>query len=187
MDGPAGSDERRRAGHDGLVNLREGCPVYAGLTSLPFTAVHIAIVLSPFLALPIVGWLGGRGTRRSVVPALLPAGLTAYFAYSLAVVQRSGPFSLSARWAPALNLSLSFRFDGLGLVFAILIAGVGTLVVLYSAKYYDHHPEAGRFYVTLFAFMGAMLGLVLSDNAIALFVFWELTGFTSYLLIGFEH
>ena len=59
--------------------------------------------------------------------------------------------------------------------------------MLYAAQYLAHHPHAGRFHVSFFAFMGSMLGVVLSDNLIALFVFWELTGFTSYLLIGFEH
>jgi multicomponent Na+:H+ antiporter subunit A len=82
---------------------------------------------------------------------------------------------------------LSFRFDGLSTLFAILVAAVGTLIVVYAAQYLEEHPEAGRFNVMLFAFMGSMLGLVLSDNVIALFVFWELTGFTSYLLIGFDH
>jgi multicomponent Na+:H+ antiporter subunit A len=154
---------------------------------LPATAAHIAIVLSPFLALPLVGWLGGRRGIRGILPALLPGGLTAYFAYTLLLISRAGPFSLSAQWAPALNLSLSFWFDGLSTLFAILIAGVGTLVVLYAAKYLEQHPQAGRFNVALFAFMGSMLGLVLSDNVIALFVFWELTGFTSYILIGFDH
>ena len=86
-----------------------------------------------------------------------------------------------------MNLSLSFRFDGLSTLFGVLIAGVGTLVVIYAGKYLEHHPYAARFHVALFAFMGSMLGVVLSDNVIALFVFWELTGFTSYLLIGFEH
>ena len=149
-------------------------------------ALHIAIILSPFLAMPLVGWLG-RGTRRAHLPALIPAALTAYFTYAFLVVSRSGPFTVSTTWAPALNLSLSFRFDGLSMLFAILIAAVGTLIVLYAAKYLEHHPQRGRFAVVLFAFMGAMLGLVLSDNLIALFVFWELTGFTSYLLIGFDH
>ena len=88
------------------------------------TAPHIAIVLSPFLALPFVGWLGRGGKTRSVLAALVPAGLTAYFAYLWILVNRSGAFSVSARWAPALNLSLSFRFDGLSTLFAILIAGV---------------------------------------------------------------
>ena len=151
------------------------------------TALHIAIVLSPFLVLPFVGWLGGGGKTRSVLAALVPAGLTGYFAYAWVLVNRSGAFSVSAQWAPALNLSLSFRFDGLSTLFAMLITAVGTLIVVYAAKYLEHHPQAGRFNVALFAFMGSMLGLVLSDNVIALFVFWELTGFTSYLLIGFDH
>jgi multicomponent Na+:H+ antiporter subunit A len=123
---------------------------------------------------------------RSTLSALIPAALTAWFAYTFLLI-RSGPFSVTAAWAPALNLSLSFRFDGLSTLFATLIAAVGTLIVVYAAKYLEHHPHRGRFTVTLFAFMGSMLGLVLSDNVIALFVFWELTGFTSYLLIGFEH
>jgi multicomponent Na+:H+ antiporter subunit A len=149
--------------------------------------LQIAFVLSPFLALPLVGWLGGRRTPRAFLPALVPAALTAYFAAALLRVGSSGPFSISASWAPALNLSLSFRFDGLSTLFATLVAAVGTLVVVYAAAYLDRRPDAGRFTVVLFAFMGSMLGLVLSDNVILLFVFWELTGFTSYLLIGFEH
>ena len=150
-------------------------------------ALHIAVILSPFLAIPLVGWAGGRRSVRSLLPALIPGWLTVYFTYTFVVVSRSGPFSVITEWAPALNLSLSFRFDGLSTLFATLIAAVGTLIVLYAAKYLEHHPHAGRFNVALFAFMGSMLGLVLSDNVIALFVFWELTGFTSYLLIGFEH
>jgi multicomponent Na+:H+ antiporter subunit A len=90
-------------------------------------------------------------------------------------------------WAPSLGLSLSFNLDGLGLLFATLITGIGALVVLYASRYLDRHVHAGRFYASLLAFMGAMLGVVLSDNVLTLFVFWELTGFTSYLLIGFEH
>ena len=68
-----------------------------------------------------------------------------------------------------------------------LITGIGALIVLYASRYLEGHAQAGRFYASLFAFMGAMLGVVLSDNILTLFVFWELTGFTSFLLIGFEH
>ena len=75
----------------------------------------------------------------------------------------------------------------MGLLFALLITAIGTLVVLYASRYLEGHPQAGRFYASLFAFMGAMLGVALSDNILTLFVFWELTGFTSFLLIGFEH
>jgi multicomponent Na+:H+ antiporter subunit A len=154
---------------------------------LSSAAVHIAVILSPFLTIPLVSWAGGRRSARSLLPALIPGWLAVYFTYTYLVVSSSGPFSVTAEWAPELNLSLSFRFDGLSTLFATLIAAVGTLIVVYAAKYLEHHPHAGRFNGALFAFMGSMLGLVLSDNLIALFVFWELTGFTSYLLIGFEH
>lgn len=136
--------------------------------------------------MPLVGWLG-RGTARALLPALIPAVLTLYFASSFQAVSSGGGYTVSAEWAPALNLSLSFRFDGLSTLFATLIAAVGTVIVVYSAKYLERDPLRARFTVVLFAFMGSMLGLVLSDNLIALFVFWELTGFTSYLLIGFDH
>jgi multicomponent Na+:H+ antiporter subunit A len=148
--------------------------------------LHIAVVLSPFLAVPLVARTGGGRVARSL-PALLPALLAGYFAWTFAVVGRSGPFDVTADWAPALHLSLAFRFDGLSALFATLITAVGALIVLYGATYLDHHRDAGRFNAVLFAFMGSMLGLVLSDNVLALFVFWELTGVTSYLLIGFEH
>ncbi len=98
-----------------------------------------------------------------------------------------GPRDVEIAWAPSLGLSLSFHLDGLGLLFALLITGIGTLVVLYASAYLANHPQAGRFYASLFAFMGSMLGVALSDNILTLFVFWELTGFTSFLLIGFEH
>ena len=153
---------------------------------MPSAPLHIVAILAPFLALPLAGWLGGRRSA-SLLLAAVPTALTGYFAYTFFFVSRYGPFSVTAAWAPALNLSLSFRFDGLSTLFAVLIAGVGTLIVIYARKYLEHHPSAGRFHVALFAFMGSMLGVVLSDNVIVLFVFWELTGFTSYLLIGFEH
>ena len=150
-------------------------------------AVHITVILSPFLAIPLVSWAGRTRAVRSILPALIAGLLAVYFTSILVAVLSSGPFSVAADWAPALNLSLSFRFDGLSTLFATLIAVVGTLIVIYAAKYFEDHRDAGRFNAVLFAFMGSMLGLVLSDNVIALFVFWELTGFTSFLLIGFDH
>jgi multicomponent Na+:H+ antiporter subunit A len=98
-----------------------------------------------------------------------------------------GPRVVEVAWAPSLGLSLSFNFDGLGLLFAFLIVGIGALVALYANAYLGAHPGKLRFYVSLVAFMGAMLGVALSDNILTLFVFWELTGFTSFLLIGFDH
>ena len=154
---------------------------------MSYQALHVAIILSPFLFLPAAGLIGHRGTGRAGFLSLFPAVLTAYFAYAFTLISMHGPITVSVPWAPSLGLSLSFRLDGLSVLFAALITGIGTLVVLYAARYLAQHPHAGRFHVSFFAFMGSMLGLVLSDNLIALFVFWELTGFSSYLLIGFEH
>ena len=149
-------------------------------------AVHVLIVLAPYLLLPLAGWLGGRGGYARLL-ALAPAALAGWFAWLLARVASTGPVTVTVPWAPRLGLSLSFHFDGLGLLFALLVAGVGSLVVLYAVDYLGDHPLAARFQVTLFAFMGSMLGVVLADNVLLLFVFWELTGFTSYFLIAFDH
>lgn len=149
--------------------------------------LHIAVALSPFLVLPLVGWRRAGAAGGTRLLAVIPGLLAAYFTYTALLVYSSGPFIVTASWARTLNLSLSFRYDGLSTLFAILITVVGTLVVFYARTYLADNPHAGRLNIALFAFMGSMLGLVLSDNVIALFVFWELTGFTSYLLIGFEH
>jgi multicomponent Na+:H+ antiporter subunit A len=153
---------------------------------MPPDAVHVLIVLAPYLLLPLAGWLGGRG-RYARLLALPPAALTGWFAWLLLEVASAGPVTATVPWAPRLGLSLSFHFDGLGLLFAVMITGIGSLIVLYAVDYLGGHPLAARFQVTLFAFMGSMLGVVLSDNVLLLFVFWELTGVTSYFLIAFDH
>lgn len=119
--------------------------------------------------------------------AAWPALLTIVLAGELRAVLGTGRRLVEYAWAPSLGLSLSFNLDGLGLLFGLLITAIGALIVLYASSYLADHPEAGRFYASLFAFMGAMLGVALSDNIFTLFVFWELTGFTSFLLIAFDH
>lgn len=89
-------------------------------------------------------------------------------------------------WLPELGLTISFYLDGLALLFALIITGVGTLIFLYAGYYFDESDEQVRFITVLFAFTGAMLGLVLSGNLLTLFVMWELTSITSFLLIGFK-
>jgi multicomponent Na+:H+ antiporter subunit A len=154
---------------------------------LPPEALYVAVVLSPFILLPAAGWLGGHGARYASLLALVPSALTAYFGFTYWQINSGGAFTVTLPWAPNLGLSLSFHLDGLGLLFATLITAIGALIVGYAAKYLDGHEDARKFHLSLFAFMGAMLGVVLADNVLTLFVFWELTGFTSYLLIGFEH
>ncbi|PWZ88476.1 proton-conducting transporter membrane subunit, partial [Staphylococcus pseudintermedius] len=75
--------------------------------------------------------------------------------------------------------------DGLGLLFSLLITGIGSLVVLYSISYLSQSEQLGHFYCYLLMFMSAMLGVVLSDNLLVLYFFWELTSFSSFLLISF--
>ncbi|HEU0199713.1 MAG TPA: monovalent cation/H+ antiporter subunit A [Burkholderiaceae bacterium] len=90
-------------------------------------------------------------------------------------------------WLPALGLDFGFRMDGLAWLFAMLIFGIGALIVLYAAYYLDPNDPAVRFFAFLLLFMGAMLGVVLADNLILLAVFWELTSLSSFLLIGYWH
>lgn len=88
-------------------------------------------------------------------------------------------------WVPAIGLNLTFRLDGLGFLFALLILGIGLLVILYARYYLAERDPVGRFYAFLLLFMAAMLGIVLSDNLLLLLVFWELTSLSSFLLIGY--
>jgi len=88
-------------------------------------------------------------------------------------------------WLPSLNVSFGLRLDGLAFLFAGLILGIGALVVLYGAYYLAKDDPLPRFFAWLLCFMGAMLGVVMSDNLILLVVFWELTSLTSFMLISF--
>jgi multicomponent K+:H+ antiporter subunit A len=88
-------------------------------------------------------------------------------------------------WIPQLGLNLSLRLDGLGLMFALLILGIGLLVILYARYYLADKDSLGRIYALLLMFMMAMLGIVLADNILLLVVFWELTSLSSFLLIGY--
>ncbi len=90
------------------------------------------------------------------------------------------------KWIPSLGINFDAYVDGLGLLFSLLITGIGTLVILYSIYYLSKTKEAlHSFYVYLLLFMGSMLGVVLSDNLMSLYSFWELTSLSSFLLIGY--
>lgn len=126
------------------------------------------------------GWAG-------VLPVAFAAALFAGFATMVPAVAAGEVLRWQAEWVPSLGIGLGFLVDGLSLTFALLISGIGALVLLYSDTYLAGHPQYARFALFLTAFMVSMLGLVLADDLILLFVFWELTTLTSYLLIGFSH
>jgi multicomponent Na+:H+ antiporter subunit A len=148
----------------------------------------IIAVLSGFGLAVAAPWLyrAARGATGWLL-ALLPAGLAIYFASLLRAVAAGEAIVISYPWAPGLGVSLSFYVDGLSLLFALLISGIGALVVIYAGGYLAGKPTLGRFYTIVLLFMASMLGVVLAGNVISLFVFWELTSLTSYLLIGLDH
>lgn len=133
-------------------------------------------------------WLQRRAGRwAGPLLALGPAAVAAAFVRGVPGLAQGLSRRESWPWASALGLDLSFVLDGWSALFAILVTGIGALVVAYAGRYLEQAPDLGRFQSQLLLFMAAMLGLVLADNLLLLFIFWELTSFTSYLLIGFDH
>jgi len=146
------------------------------------------VALAPFFAAALAPLLfrftqGYTGWLLAIIPASI-------FIYLLSFVEAMADKQLISAgfdWIPAYGLRFSFFIDGLSLTFALLISGIGTFIILYSGAYLKGHPHQGRFLAFMMMFMGSMLGLVLADGLITLFVFWELTAITSFLLIGFDH
>jgi multicomponent Na+:H+ antiporter subunit A len=156
--------------------------------SLSFDLFAVLLLLSPFAAALLAATISREtGKIAGWILAIVPAGLFAALLTTVPEVAAGRPTKIAIDWVPSLNLQLAFLIDGLGLVFALAITGIGTFIVLYSSAYLDGHPHRGRFLAFMLLFMGAMLGLVLSDSLVGLFVFWELTSVTSFLLIGFDH
>ncbi|TFC96236.1 MULTISPECIES: Na+/H+ antiporter subunit A [Cryobacterium] len=117
--------------------------------------------------------------------ALLPAAAFAYTVGQTPAVTAGGAVTESVPWIPALGVSLSFRVDTLAWLLALVVTGVGALVLIYCARYFAaDEPALGRFAAALLAFAGTMYGLVTADDIVVMFVFWEITSVLSYLLIG---
>jgi multicomponent Na+:H+ antiporter subunit A len=138
------------------------------------------IVMTPALSASLLlFWPRSRAPYWvSLIPGIL-------FVYLVVNQGHLPPVSLS--WVPSLGLNLDFRADGLGLLFGLVITGIGTLVLIYAGSYFDEATDYHRFSAYTLLFMTAMLGIVFSANLLLLFMFWELTSITSYLLIGFKH
>ncbi|MEO3974813.1 Na+/H+ antiporter subunit A [Streptomyces sp. CAU 1734] len=147
-----------------------------------------ALILGHFLLAALAGPLTARlGTRVFPVLALPPAAAVVWAAAHWEEAAAGGTVSWSLAWLPAYDVTIALRLDALALLMVLLAAGVGALVLLYCVRYFageGDSPLLGRFAGNLLAFAGAMLGLVLADDLIILYVFWELTTVFSYLLIG---
>lgn len=144
----------------------------------------VVVVLLPFLVAPLAGLL--RNTSAWVL-AVAPGAVVVWLVVLAGQIESGADVAVVYPWVAGLGVNFALRLDGLSLLFALLISGIGALVIIYSGYYLAGHPHLGRFQAYTLLFMGSMLGLVLADDAITLFVFWELTSVTSFLLIGFNH
>jgi multicomponent K+:H+ antiporter subunit A len=148
----------------------------------------IAMAVLPFLGALIASWLPTRARNGAATLAatVTLAGL-ACLALLYAPAAAEGGVRTELAWLPSLGVNVVMRLDGLSWLFALLIIGIGALIVLYARYYMAAEDPVPRFYSFLLGFMGAMLGIVMSGNLIQLVVFWELTSLFSFLLIGYWH
>jgi multicomponent Na+:H+ antiporter subunit A len=122
-----------------------------------------------------------------VLLALVPAGIFVYLLGLLEIIVPDVSYTENFDWVPQLGIELNFLIDGLSLFFGLLISGFGTFIFLYAGAYLKGDAHIDRFFIYILVFMGSMLGLVFSGNIISLFVFWELTSLSSYMLIGYKN
>jgi multicomponent K+:H+ antiporter subunit A len=155
--------------------------------------LSLAVLLPLVLGTGLCLWLGSVESplRRRATAVLAGAIALAVLALllSLAGSVMDGQVLLTqAEWIPAIGLNANYRLDGLGLMFGLMISGIGLLIVIYAAFYLHGGPggdPAGKFFSQLMLFMAAMLGIALSDNLLLMVVFWELTSISSFLLVGY--
>jgi multicomponent K+:H+ antiporter subunit A len=143
------------------------------------------------LALPFVGCLvaallpTNARNLESLWAALVALAVALPLALLYPEVRDGGVVTETIAWLPSLGVNLVVRLDGFAWMFAMLVSGMGLLVIVYARYYLSANDPAARFYSLLLGFMGAMLGVVISGNLVQLVVFWELTSVFSFLLIGY--
>jgi len=155
---------------------------------MPHHAVPAVILSLPFLAGLLVLALGGRDRRAAtwlMTGTALLCLLLSLWLYPAIIA--GGALRQAIPWVPGLGLDLSLRVDGFSWLFMLLICGIGMLVGVYARYYMPAEDPLSRFFALLLAFMGSMLGIVMSGNVIQLVFFWELTSLFSFLLIGYWH
>ena len=149
----------------------------------------ISTLLALSLAGSVAAWPLGRslGRRAGWLLALLPAALFAAFLRFAPVIEAGRVVVERWAWAPSLGIELSLRLDGFALLFCLLVTGIGALVVIYAGAYLSEESDRARarFLTLVLLFMTAMLGAVLADDLILLYLFWEATSVLSFLLVGF--
>ena len=119
---------------------------------------------------------------------IVPLILFGYFVSNIKNIYSGGTIYKKLAFVSNVGFDLNLHLDGLSLLFSLLITGIGTLVILYSCYYMSITDEKlHKFYIFLLMFMAAMLGVVLSDNMLSMYMFWEMTSVSSFLLISYWH
>ena len=148
----------------------------------------IVLLLLPFLGSCLAALLphNARNTE-SLLAGLVALVGTIQVALLYPQIAHGGVIREEFMWLPSLGLNFVLRMDGFAWLFSMLVLGIGTLVSLYARYYMSPDDPVPRFFAFFLAFMGAMLGLVISGNLIQIVFFWELTSLFSFLLIGYWH
>ena len=171
-----------------FIGLIEGCRRKG--RSIESTAMPLVFLVAlPFVASVLAALLPSNArNRESTLAGLVALGCAVQVALVLSAAcrRRRDPRARSSGCPRSASTS-SFRIDGFAWMFAMLVLGIGALVVLYARYYMSPADPVPRFFSFFLAFMGAMLGVVLSGNLIQLVLFWELTSLFSFLLIGYWH
>ncbi|QJF50017.1 monovalent cation/H+ antiporter subunit A [Roseobacter ponti] len=144
------------------------------------------IVALPFLGALLPGLMNSAG-RAACAGVTFMVSLMAFIGLltNLPAVMAGEVVQAGVDWMPALGMNFTLMLDGLGFFFALLILGIGLLIITYGRFYLSREDNMGEFFTYLLLFQGAMVGIVLSDNILLLLVFWELTSLSSFLLIGY--
>lgn len=153
---------------------------------MDMSVLPIIILLPLILGTTLVLWLN-KFSRGITALAAISVSLSCFIlllSYAKQVFTGTA-ISQSWQWLPQVGIDLSFRLDALGLIFALLITGIGTLIYIYAYYYLNSKNSLSKLYALLMMFMSAMLGISLSNNLIILLVFWELTSISSFLLVGY--
>jgi multicomponent Na+:H+ antiporter subunit A len=147
----------------------------------------LATIVIPILLTIAIPFCANFLKKYSWILSIIPALLFVLFASLSRDVRTEGRILEEYSWYSSLGVNISLNLDAFSLIMCLLITGVGTCIFLYASGYLKDHEHINRFYILILLFMAAMLGIVLSDNLIMVFIFWELTTITSYLLVGFNH
>jgi NADH:ubiquinone oxidoreductase subunit 5 (subunit L)/multisubunit Na+/H+ antiporter MnhA subunit len=160
-----------------MTNTLLALPLLLTLIGAALAAAYGHPALNRRLTITQVAWL----------LASLPLAAFIFFLSRLPAIADGGALTFAVDWMPSLGMGASLYLDNLSALFLLLVSGIGTLVVVYSGYYFKGDNSAWRFLAYLFLFMTMMLGVLLAGDVITLFVFWEGTSLTSFLLIAYKY